>query len=112
GTDNSSPAWSGSAGSGWVACPYSTVTLPAGDYKVAVYYGGGSNWLQVTTNYFANGGAGSNGITSGPLTAPNLAGAAPPGQGTYNQGAWAYPLTYASSANGESYWVDLEVTPA
>ena len=37
GTDNSSPAWSGAAGSGWVACPYAGVTLPAADYKVTVF---------------------------------------------------------------------------
>ena len=36
GTDNTSPSWSGAAGSGWVSCAYSGVTLPAGDYKVAV----------------------------------------------------------------------------
>ena len=42
GTDNTSPSWSGAAASGWVSCAYSGVTLPAGDYKVAVFYGGGS----------------------------------------------------------------------
>ena len=41
GTDNSAPAWSGAAGSGWVSCAYSGVTLPPGDYKVAVYSGAG-----------------------------------------------------------------------
>ena len=41
GTDNSSPSWSGAAGSGWVSCAYSGVTLPAGDYKVSVFYGAG-----------------------------------------------------------------------
>ena len=44
GTDNTSPSWSGTAGSGWVACAYSGVTLPAGDYKVSVYYGGGQRF--------------------------------------------------------------------
>ncbi len=110
GTDNPAPAWSGPAGSGWVSCSYSGVTLPPGDYKVAVYYGGGSNWLQATTSYWAGGGPGTDGITAGPLSAPGAASASGAGQSTYNQGAWAYPTTYASGT-GENYWVDVEVTP-
>jgi hypothetical protein len=112
GTDNSSPAWSGAAGSGWVSCPYSGVTLPAGDYKVAVFYGGGSAWYQATNGYWATGGPGANGITTGPVTAPGTSAATSPGQGTYNYASWAYPQTYASAGNGECYWVDVEVTPA
>ena len=53
GTDNSSPSWSGAAGSGWVACSYSGVILPAGDYKVTVYTPGGSdNFYQETEEYW------------------------------------------------------------
>jgi hypothetical protein len=111
GTDNTSPSWSGAAGSGWVACPYSGVTLPAGDYKVAVFYGGGSEWYHVTTGYWATGGTGANGITDGPLTAPSASAAASPGQGTYNSGSWAYPQSFASAGNGENYWIDVEATP-
>jgi hypothetical protein len=111
GTDNTSPSWSGGAGSGWVSCAYSGVTLPAGDYKVAVFYGGGSRWYQVTANYWGSGGTGANGITAGPLTAPGLAAATSPGQGTYNPGSWAYPQSYGSGSNGENFWVDVEVTP-
>ncbi len=111
GTDNSSPTWSGAAGSGWVSCTYSNVTLPAGDYKVAVFSPGGSRWYQVTGSYWGSG-AGANGITAGPLTAPGLSGATSPGQATYNPGSWAYPLTYGTGSNGENYWVDLEVTPS
>ena len=111
GTDNSSPAWSGAAGSGWVACGYSGVTLPAGDYKVAVFYGGGSEWYQATNGYWATGGPGANGITAGPVTAPSTSGATSPGQCTYNYASWAYPQTYASGGDGENYWVDVEVTP-
>jgi hypothetical protein len=110
GTDNSSPSWTGAAASGWVSCAYSGVTLPAGDYKVAVFYGGGSKWFLATTSYWGSG-AGENGITTGPLTAPGLSTATSPGQSTYNQGSWAYPLTYGSGGNGENYWVDVEVTP-
>ncbi len=112
GTDNTSPSWSGVAGSGWVACAYSGVTLPAGDYKVAVFYGGGSAWYQANSGYWGGGGQGASGITAGPLTAPGTSAATSPGQCTYNQGSWAYPLTYASSADGENNWVDVEVTPS
>lgn len=112
GTDNTSPSWSGAAGSGWVSCAYNGVALPAGDYKVAVFYGGGSKWYQVTVNYWGSGGPGANGITAGPLTAPGLSGATSPGQSTYNPGSWAYPQTYGSASNGENFWIDVEVTPS
>jgi len=111
GTDNSSPTWSGGAGSGWVACAYSGVTLPAGDYKVAVYYGGQAAWFLFSVGYWANGGPGGNGITTGPVTAPGSSGATSPGQSTYNEGSWAYPQSYGTAGNGENYWVDVEVTP-
>lgn len=111
GTDNTSPAWSGSTGSGWVSCAYSGVTLPAGDYKVAVFNGGGSPWYMATEGYWATGGPGANGITTGPVTAPGSAAATSPGQCTYNYATWGYPLTYSSDGDGENYWVDVEVTP-
>jgi hypothetical protein len=111
GTDRTSPAWSGAAGSGWVASAYGGVTLPAGDYKVAVFYAGGSQWYQVTTGYWTTGGTGAGGITSGPLTAPGSSAATSPGQGTYNLSVWGYPDTFATGGNGENYWADVEVTP-
>ena len=112
GTDNTSPTWSGAAGSGWVSCSYSGVTLPAGDYKVAVFYGGAANWFLFTGSYWANAGPGIGGISTGPLTAPGLSAATSPGQSTYNQASWAYPDTYGNAGNGENYWVDVEVTPS
>ena len=112
GTGNSSPSWSGAAGSGWVSCSYSGVTLPAGDYKVAVFSGPGSKWYQTTLGYWTSGGTGASGITSGPLTAPGEAQASSPGQSTYHVGSWAYPATYETSTAGENYWVDVEVTPS
>jgi hypothetical protein len=113
GTDNSSPSWSGPAGSGWVSCAYSGVTLPAGDYKVAAFSPGGSKWYQVTTSYWGTGGPGANGITTGPLTAPGVASASSPGQSTYQSGSsWTYPATYGTTGNGENFWVDIEVTPS
>ena len=112
GTDNTAPAWTGAAGSGWVACAYSGVTLPAGDYKVAVFNGGGQKWFLVTIGYWLGTGAGAGGIATGPLAAPGEAAATSPGQSTFNQGSWAYPGTYGTGADGENFWVDVEVTPS
>ena len=112
GTDNTAPSWSGAAGSGWVSCAYSGVTLSAGDYKTSVFYGGGSQWYQATTGYWTTGGPGASGITAGPLTAPGTSAATSPGQSTYNPGSWAYPQTYAAAGNAENNWVDVEVTPS
>lgn len=112
GTDNVAPAWSGGAGSGWVSSAYSGVTLPAGDYKVAVFYAGGVEWYHASTSYWGGGGPAANGIVNGPLSAPGSAGATTPGQATYNPGSWAYPLTYNPSGSGENLWVDVEVTPS
>ncbi len=111
GTDNASPSWSGAAGSGWVGCGYSGITLPAGDYKVSVFYGGGTEWYQAATGYWGTGGPGANGITAGPVAAPAASTATSPGQCTYNYGTWGYPQTYASAGNGENYWTDVELTP-
>ena len=112
GTNNASPSWSGAAGSGWVACSYGGVTLPAGDYRVAVFTGAGSAWYQATTGYWTSGGPGASGITSGPLTAPGESQSSSPGQSSYHGGSWAYPDTYESASGGENYWVDVEVTPS
>jgi hypothetical protein len=111
-TDNTSPSWSGTAASGWVSCAYNGVTLPAGDYKVAVFYGGSSDWFLFTTGYWGTGGPGASGITTGPVTAPGNSTATSPGQSTYNEASWGYPQTYGTNGNGENYWVDVEVTPA
>ena len=113
GTDTIAPSWSGAAASGWVSCAYSGVTLPAGDYKAAVFNASGSPWFQITTGYWASGGPAANGITAGPLSAPGLSAASSPGQSTYNEGStWAYPASYGSGGDGENYWIDVEVTPS
>jgi hypothetical protein len=112
GTDNTSPSWSAGAGSGWVSCAYNGVTLPAGDYKVAVFSGGGSRWYLATAGYWGTGGPAAGGITTGPVTAPGNSAATSPGQCTYNAGSWGYPQTYGNGGNGENFWVDIEVTPA
>ena len=110
GTDNTSPSWSGAAGSGWVACAYSGVTIPAGDYKTTIYYGGGERYYQENIDYFSSG-PGGNGITAGPLTCPNTANATPPGNSTYQDGPFSYPDTFDHGDDGETRWVDVEVTP-
>ena len=58
--------------SGWVSCSYSGVTLAAGDYKVAVCNSAASPqmWNLATIDYWSTG-AGGQGITTGPLSAPN-----------------------------------------
>ena len=105
-----SPSWSGIAGSGWVSAPLSG-TLSAGvSYKVAVCNGAASPaiWNQFTANYWSTG-FGANGLTSGPITAPDNASADSPGQDTYNAGA---TLTYpATNVGPYTYWLDIEVTP-
>lgn len=113
GTLNTSPAWSGAAGSGWVSCAYTGVTLPAGDYKTSVWNGAASpsGFNEYTIDYFTTG-YGQDGISSGPITVPNAATATSPGQGTYqtNASTFAYPDQYVAT-EGQSYWVDAEVTP-
>lgn len=121
GTDNTSPGWSGEAGSGWVSCAYSGVVLPAGDYKTSVYTEGGQELYTENVDYFSSG-PGGNGITAGPLSSPNVANAAPcisnslgttvTGNSTYQDGPWAYPYTFDTKDDGENRWVDVEVTPA
>ncbi|MGP7997922.1 MAG: hypothetical protein ACLPKI_11445 [Streptosporangiaceae bacterium] len=113
GTENTAPNWSAGAGSGWVSCSYSGVTLAAGDYKVAVCNSAASPqmWNLATIDYWSTG-AGGQGITTGPLSAPNLAQATSPGQSTYQQGSsFAWPGTY-DTGGAPCYWVDVEVTPS
>ena len=120
--ENASPTWSGAAGSGWVACAFTGLTLPAGEYKVAVYNGAATPdpWNAKQLRYW-DIGAGQNGITNGPLYAPQLAAAATadiytgsgqePGQCTFAIGPPnQYPNLYVDGL-AQNYWVDVEVTP-
>lgn len=134
-TSNTSPAWSGAAGSGWVSCSFTGVTLqPGTPYKVSVYNGAGTpdGWSGKLLNYWDTG-TGSNGITSGPLTAPKLSasslayvfngsapGSTPPyttgtteaGQSTFVNGTGdTYPYLYVDGL-AQAYFIDAEVTPA
>ena len=119
---NASPTWSGAAGSGWVSCSFTGVTLPAGAYRVAVYNGAATPdaWSAKLLNYWDTG-LGQNGITTGgPLSAPNLAGASlankfggggsEPGQSVFAVGPPnQYPNLYVDGL-AQNYWVDIEVT--
>ena len=132
---NTSPSWSGAAGSGWVSCTFGATTLGAGDYKVSVYNGAGTpdGWgaKDASTNYWDTG-VGGGGITWGPVTAPGLAtasssyeyngsnpGSTPPfttgvienGQSTFvNGNGDLYPYLYVTGL-AQNYWLDVEVTP-
>jgi Domain of unknown function (DUF4082) len=110
GTDNSSPSWSGAAGSGWVSCDYTSsgVTLQAGkQYKVSTYHGSGANWFTAMANVFGASDLQAAGIVNGPLTVPGNA-ASSPGQQSWNASSFAYPAT--TGGGGEADWVDVEVT--
>jgi hypothetical protein len=107
---NSSPSWSGSAGSGWMSSTLSGTLQPGHTYKVCVVNGAGSPaiWNAAVANYWSTGFGGS-GLVAGPLSAPNNASALSPGQETYNAGATlTYPTTNAGPFH---YGVDIEVTP-
>jgi hypothetical protein len=120
--ENTSPNWSGTAGSGWVSSAFTGVTLPAGKYRVAVYNGAATpvSWSGKQLNYWRTGD-GQNGITNGPISAPQLASAAnadiyqgsgqEPGQSTFAVGPPnQYPDLYVDGL-AQNYWVDLEGTP-
>jgi hypothetical protein len=114
GTLQTSPSWSGAAGAGWVYVPYSGVTLAAGDYKASVWNaaasGSGTGWNNYAIDYFTTLD-GAAGITTGPVSVPDAAAAASPGQSTYetSSSTFLYPDQYVA-AEGQSYWVDAEVT--
>lgn len=154
-----SPSWTdrtgasytaGSATNGaWIKAAFPAgVSLPPGSYRVSVYNSSGStdaNWSpkDAGTDYWGQTltGAGSGGITSGPLYAPDYPNAAsgyvyggagtdtPPWSSGGTVQAHAQPVFYEGSAGAtgvvgfpqlyavvntdqtQNYWVDLEVTP-
>ena len=102
------PVWSGAAGTGWIRAPFVTpVALTLGaSYKACIFHNQGSNFYADIPLYWSTG-AGSAGITSGPLSAPNNAGA-DGGQDTFSTNALlSYPAT---SFNATNYLMDVEVT--
>lgn len=133
-----SPSWSGAAGSGWISCSFTGVTLPAGTYRVGVFNGAAvpASWSTKLLNYWDTGlGSNGTGILSGPVYAPNLAhastafeyngsnpgstppftnGLTEPGQSVFSQnpngGPDSYPQLYVDGL-GQCYFIDIEVTP-
>jgi hypothetical protein len=115
GTLDTSPDWSGAAGSGWVqnlnyasGGPLAGISLSSGtNYVVAAFSPGGSAWYSDTgTNSYWETGPGASGITNGPLSAPNSANALH-GQAVYNAGGTlTFPI---SSSAGFDFGVDVGV---
>jgi hypothetical protein len=109
-TTNSSPSWSGAAGSGWVSTTL-TATLSASTLYTAVVYHGTSfsgTWDDYETGYWTTGGAGASGISNGIVSAPNSAGGNT-GVLLNGGGSISYPTSSFSNAN---YWIDVDVSPA
>lgn len=108
GTDNASPTWLPSTGTGWIRCTYDgTVILePGTEYVVAA--GGSGQWLCSDASYWSTG-AGASGITNGPLSAPGNT-ASPSGQGLFTSSGPPMPLP-ATSGAGRNPWIDVFVTP-
>lgn len=107
---NASPAWSGTAGAGWVKCTFDgSFPLFAGaQYQVAVYSGTSAGYYAATSGFWTSGGTGEDGLTNGIVTAPDSSASAE-GQGSYSDGN--SELTYPDlSGAGANYWVDIEVT--
>jgi Domain of unknown function (DUF4082) len=102
-------SWSGAAASGWVRAAFtSPPSLTSGtSYKGTVSATSTlGSWYSATSHYWDTG-AGQNGISNGPLSAPNNAGG-DGGQDTFNTSlSPAYPAT---SFNATNYWMDVEVT--
>lgn len=103
---NTSPTWSGAAGSGWVRAPFaSPPTLSASTlYTAGVYHSSGfsGTWAQYQTGYWT-----SSGVTNGILSAPSHAGGNTGVLLNTAGGSIAYPSSSFSDAN---YNVDPEVT--
>jgi hypothetical protein len=100
-------AWSGAAGSGWVRAAFTSppAMTTGNQYKPAILQTTVANFYSATAHYWDTG-AGAGGITSGPLTAPNNAGA-DVGQDSFHVTAL---LSYPDTAfNATNYWVDVEV---
>lgn len=101
-------SWSGAIGSGWVRAAFaSPPALTSGtNYKACILENSGNFFYSATPHYWDTG-AGANGISNGPLSAPSNANA-DGGQDTFNAASvLAYP---AGSFNASNYWIDPEIS--
>jgi len=107
---NLAPSWSGAAGSGWISATLTGLLSAGVTYKVCVFQGANVIWNAAVAGYWTTGGFGANGITAGPMTAPNTTGAPSPGQSSYNTSTTgiAFPNTNIGPFD---YGVDIEATP-
>jgi len=103
----SSKAFASPLQAGW-----NTVTLDAPialtedqRYRAAVYFTT-DNGYTATGTYWAGAGGGASGITNGPLTAPNEAGATGNDQCSFAVGSDAFPTGSFGAGN---YWVDVTI---
>lgn len=109
GTNGTPTTWSGAAGSGWVRSAFASPSTlaTATSYKGCILDNSASSFYAPTSHYWDTG-PGSGGLTTGPITAPNNAGA-DGGQDSFFQGSSV--LNYPNSSfNATNYWVDVEVT--
>jgi hypothetical protein len=114
GTDNSSPTWSGAAGSGWVSCDYTSsgvALAPGVEYIVSTFTSDNTDpWFLAQSGFWGSTpGPFPSGITQGPLEVLGNS-AATPGNDSWNQSTvWTYPAT---STEPEYDGIDVEVSPA
>jgi len=111
-------SWSGAAGSGWVkdSYPGTDLLLSGSKYIVAVARATAVNFWFTEDNFAGSywtsgaGAPGSNGITNGPLSAPNVTNAlATSSQAPFVAGTWAYPNGTGGNT-GFNFYVDVEVS--
>ena len=107
GASQASPAWSGAVASGWVFAPFTSppVLSGSGNYLALASFAGGGDWYLGTSHYYDTG-AGSAGVTDGPLSAPNT-GASKIGQGNFTTAHDGIPNSTFQATN---YWVDPKVS--
>jgi hypothetical protein len=119
GTHLSSVSWktasggSASAAGGWMYADYTSLGISLNSshkYVASVFYGADATnqWYPYNNGYYSTG-SGSSGLTNGVLSSP-ASGSSVNGTGCYNAGStFAFPGT--NPANGEGYFIDVEVSP-
>lgn len=99
------------SGTGWQSATFATpVALTINQrYKTVIQY---PNSFPETRSFWAAGGVGSAGLTSGPLVAPNYTNSTGARQSSYIAGAMAYPNAGQETASndGPNWWADVTVT--
>ena len=77
-----------------------------------MYYTGGQRFYIEQNHYFGGGGpASAAGIVTGPLTSPKLRMPHRRATAATRMGGLLFPDTFDDDDEGETRWVDVEVTP-